>query len=185
MQSDTGCYSTWRLSLAAVTSSLRSFQFFCQNQPYVTLTFAANARSSSWSFFVYSHSLSESETKRDGMNNTHSEHGPPVGGGAVFCIDCAARSLSTESLPAWEAKRNISRENVAPVKAEAAEAAVPPVITSERIHLHLTPFSLGLRAAQIVSHINVQKKSPEPPSIDLRLTFVMCEVCKLRVCVCV
>lgn len=59
MQSDTSCHSTWCLSLAAVTSSLRSFQFFCQNQPYMTLMFAAPARSSSsWSFFAFPPTIS-------------------------------------------------------------------------------------------------------------------------------
>lgn len=132
--------------------------------------------------FSFTPTISTNRKQSETGWRTHSEHGPPVGGRAGFCVDSAAWSLSTDSLPVWEAKRNISRENVAPVK---AEAAVPPVITSERIHLHLRPFSLGLRAAQIVSHINVQKKSPEPPSRDLSLTFVMCEVCKRCVCVCV
>lgn len=43
-------------------------------------------------FCVSSHNLSESETKRDGMNNTHSEHGPGVGGGAGFALTAPLRA---------------------------------------------------------------------------------------------
>lgn len=90
--------------------------------------------------------------------------------GKTMCR-AAVESLSTDTLPAWEAepraKWNSSRENVAPTESEAAPAFVsaqqarPSFITSEWTHLYFTPLSLGIRPTEIVKVTSVCRSWPK------------------------